>query len=127
MKTIQGLMLAYAAALAFSPVYAQNSSVSAGATAPAVLSTRPISKADGKKATRAENRRFSSIVQRAIYDTNSVGDADILVFGNAATGSVVLVGYVFDPKQVQVAIEAARRVIGVTDVTSRLMIQDHDD
>ncbi len=126
MTRTRKFLFAGLAALISSPVYAQTSVSLPGIAASAVVYNSPTDDAGSKKATRAENRRFSSVVQHAIYGDRTVGDAEVLVFGNAANGRVVLVGYVYDPIQERAAVSAARRVEGVTDVTSRLMVQEHN-
>lgn len=115
------------AVLIAATVHAQDSTNSTASVATATLTAPAANNTTSRKTTRAENHRFSSAVQHAIYASRDVGDADILAFGNAATGTVVLVGYVFDPKQEQAALDAARQVAGVTDVTSQLMMQEHGE
>jgi hyperosmotically inducible protein len=124
--TTRNFLFACLAALLSSPAYAQTSVNSPGIAASAVIYNSSTDDAGSKKARRAENRRFSRAVQHAIYGDRTVGDAEVLVFGNAATGKVVLVGYVYDPIQGRAAVSAARQVEGVTDVTSELMVQEHN-
>lgn len=128
MRVILKFVPVSVAALIAATVHAQDSTNSTASVTTATL-TAPASNNNttSRKTTRAENHRFSSAVQHAIYASRDVGDADILAFGNAATGTVVLVGYVFDPKQEQAALDAARQVAGVTDVTSQLMMQEHGE
>ncbi|RFU49675.1 BON domain-containing protein [Paraburkholderia sp. DHOC27] len=129
MTKIQTLLLAGLTVVAVltSTTLSAQVPASSNVAANAAMNNPAMMNAGGKRATRAENHRFSKTVLRAIYDNRTVGDADISVFGNAATGTVVLVGYVFDEKQEQAAVDAARQVAGVTDVTSRLMMQLHGD
>jgi osmotically-inducible protein OsmY len=111
-------------ALLFSSmVFAQNtvdSSGMVGAEANGIAAQQGPS----KSATRAANRKFALNVQRAIYRDHDVGESDIIVFANAGTGRVMLVGLISDPAQEQTAIAAARQVAGVTAVTSKLTLRE---
>lgn len=124
MTTIRFLLVG-GAVLISSTVYAQTSASSAGAGASSTVSSFSADAKGRKKSTHAQNSRFSSAVLRAIYRNRTVGAVEIFVSGNAATGKVLLTGYINDPVQEQAAISAARQVAGVTQVTSRLSLQEH--
>jgi hyperosmotically inducible periplasmic protein len=121
--TIQKLLFGCVAVLCSSMVYAQstvNSTDAVGQTAAVNVSQQ----SGDRKAVRAANRQFSRTIQREIYKDQDVDDIDIVVFGNVATGKVILAGFISDPSQEQAAINAARRVPGVTAVASRLTLRE---
>jgi hyperosmotically inducible periplasmic protein len=127
MALMRNFMVVGVTVLTTSMAYAQTSVQATGTATSEAVSASASGSASDKKATRAQNHLFSRAVQHAIDASRDIGDADILVFGNAADGKVVLVGYVFDQKQEQAAVDAAHQVAGVTEVTSRLMMQLHDE
>jgi osmotically-inducible protein OsmY len=63
-------------------------------------------------------------VQQAIYKSKSLGEAEISALATASTGKVILTGMIMDPKQEQVATNAAQGVQGVTSVTSKLTLYE---
>jgi hyperosmotically inducible periplasmic protein len=120
MMTIQKLLFGCVALLCSSMIFAQNSQSSSGTAGVTTVSQQ----GGDKRAVRAANRHFSSIVQHAIYKDQNVEDIDIVVFGNASTGKVILSGFISDPSQEQTAINAARKVPGVTSVSSLLTLRE---
>ena len=77
-----------------------------------------------KKAVRAANRTFSRTVEKALYRTKGLEGMPIAVFGNAATGRVTLSGQITSEDQDRLAVDAARKVRGVTSVNSRLTLRE---
>lgn len=124
MTVIEKLFLGGIALLMSSVIYAQNPANSTGDAAPSAAVNPVAQGGAGKKGVRIENRHFSSAIQRAIYKDHAVNDADIVVFGNAATGKVVLAGFISEQDQEQAALNAARRVPGVKEVTSNLTLRE---
>jgi len=123
MTTIQKLLFGCIALLCSSMIFAQNSVSSSGAVGQAGAAN--VSQQGGdKKAVRAANRQFSKTIQHAIYKDQDVEDVDIVVFGNASTGKVILSGFISDLGQEQAAVNAARQVPGVTAVSSRLTLRE---
>lgn len=96
----------------------------ADVTATATTST-PATKSTGttKKAVRAANRTFSRSVQKALSHTKGLEGNPITVFGNASTGRVTLAGQVEREDQDHLAVEAAKKVRGVTSVNSRISLR----
>jgi len=122
---IQNAFLICLAVLISSTAYAQTPVNSGGMAASAVVSNSSMDNAARRKAIRAENSRFSHEVLHAIYGDHDVEDPEMIsVFGNAATGQVVIAGYITNLGQEQAAIKAARQVPGVTDVTSKLTLEE---
>lgn len=76
-----------------------------------------------KKAERAADRAFAKKVRQAIVRAPGVGHAQVTVFANAKTGDVTLAGQITDESQDRAAVDAARRVPGVTSVKSRLQLR----
>ncbi|KER67616.1 transporter [Burkholderia cepacia] len=76
-----------------------------------------------KKAVRAANRTFSRSVQKVLSRTKGLEGKPITVFGNASTGRVTLAGQVESEDQDRLAVEAARKVRGVTSVNSRISLR----
>ncbi|MFM0478778.1 MULTISPECIES: BON domain-containing protein [Paraburkholderia] len=76
-----------------------------------------------KKSVRAANRAFSKTVQKALFKTPGLERATISVFGNANTGRVTLAGQIDSQDQDALAVAAAKKVQGVTSVTSRLSLR----
>ncbi|WP_321803771.1 BON domain-containing protein [Burkholderia sp. BCC1993] len=87
----------------------------------AVASTPP--SGTSKKSVRAANRTFSRSVQKALSHTKGLEGKPITVFGNASTGRVTLAGQVESEDQDHLAVEAARKVRGVTSVNSRITLR----
>jgi hyperosmotically inducible periplasmic protein len=120
MMNIRKVMTGSLALLFSSMVFAQASVDSSGMVGADAMGTSAVS----KSSVRTANRHFALKVQRAIYHDHSLGEADIIVFGNAQTGKVVLVGLITDPTQEQTAVDAAKKVAGVTGVTSKLSVHE---
>ncbi|MDR0246304.1 MAG: BON domain-containing protein [Burkholderia sp.] len=76
-----------------------------------------------KKAVRTANRTFSRSVQKALSRTKGLEGKTITAFGNASTGRVTLAGQVESEDQDRLAVEAAKKVRGVTSVTSRITLR----
>ncbi|AOK06250.1 BON domain-containing protein [Burkholderia sp. AU19243] len=76
-----------------------------------------------KKAVRAANRTFSRSVQKALSRTKGLEGTPIVVFGNASTGRVTLTGQVDSEDQDHLAVDAARKVRGVTSVNSKITLR----
>jgi osmotically-inducible protein OsmY len=76
-----------------------------------------------KKATRAANRAFSKKVQKQLAQTKGLDQASIAAFGNAKTGQVTLAGQVASDDQTAIAVDAAKKVQGVTSVSSKLTLR----
>ncbi|KVL05140.1 transporter [Burkholderia territorii] len=93
------------------------------AGADAALTSTPAA-GTSKKAVRAANRTFSRSVQKALSRTKGLEGKPIAVFGNASTGHVTLSGQVESEDQDHLAVEAARKVRGVTSVNSRLTLRE---
>ena len=121
MLKIRKVMTGSVALLFSSMVFAQATVDSSGMVGADAMGTSAVS----KSSARAANRQFALKVQRAIYHNHALGEADIVVFANAGTGKVVLVGLINEPTQEQTAIDAAKQVAGVTGVTSKLSL--HED
>ena len=120
---IQNVMTGCLALLFSSLVFAQNAVESSGMVG-AEANGNAVQKASSKSSAREANRQFARTVQRAIYKDRALGETDIIVFANAGTGKVVLVGLINDPTQERTAIDAARQVAGVTGVTSKLSLHE---
>lgn len=123
MMTIQKLLFGCLTLLCSTMIFAQSAASSSGAVGQAGTTSVSQSGAD-KKAARTANRRFSTAIEHAIYKDQNVDGVEIVAFGNAATGKVVLSGLISDPSQEQAAINAARRVPGVTSVKSVLTLRE---
>ncbi|AXF25754.1 transporter [Burkholderia pyrrocinia] len=76
-----------------------------------------------KKAVRTANRTFSRSVQKALSRTKGLEGKAITAFGNASTGRVTLAGQVESEDQDRLAVEAAKKVRGVTSVNSRITLR----
>ncbi|MBY4755300.1 BON domain-containing protein [Burkholderia dolosa] len=74
-------------------------------------------------AAPAANRTFSRSVQKVLSRTKGLEGKPITVFGNASTGRVTLAGQVETEDQDHLAVDAARKVRGVTSVTSRITLR----
>ncbi|KVD99514.1 BON domain-containing protein [Burkholderia anthina] len=97
---------------------------SATAAAPAEQAApAPASPRAAKKAERAADRAFAKKVRQAIVRAPGVDHAQVTVFANAKTGDVTLAGQITDESQDRAAVDAARRVPGVTSVKSRLQLR----
>jgi osmotically-inducible protein OsmY len=95
----------------------------AGTDASAVPTAAAPAAGKSKKAVRAANRTFSRSVQKALSRTKGLEGKPITVFGNASTGRVTLAGQVETEDQDHLAVDAARKVRGVTSVTSRITLR----
>ncbi|MBR7952693.1 BON domain-containing protein [Burkholderia cenocepacia] len=76
-----------------------------------------------KKAERAADRAFAKKVRQAIARAPGVGNAQVTVFAKAKTGDVTLAGQIADESQDRAAVDAARQVLGVTSVKSKLQLR----
>ncbi|MEB2486261.1 BON domain-containing protein [Burkholderia multivorans] len=114
------LMIVVAGIVALTSVtcYAQSATPDTQTVKPTVTSSR-----SAKKAERSENRAFAKKVHQAIVKAPGIGNAQVTVFAKAKTGEVTLAGMITDESQDKVAVEAARRVPGVTSVTSKLELR----
>jgi len=125
MIKVNNVLFVCFAMLISSTPYAQTSVNPGGAAASATVSNSPMDAAARKKAIRAANSRFSHEVLHAIYGDHDVEDPEMIsVFGNAATGQVVLAGYITNRGQEDAAVKAARQGAGVTEVTSKLTLEE---
>ncbi|MGF6773793.1 hyperosmotically inducible protein [Paraburkholderia sp. GAS199] len=106
-------------ALAYTPAFAADAAAAASDTTAATTQQA----APTKKTVRASNRAFSKTVQRAIFKTKGLEETSIAVFGNAKTGHVTLAGQIESQDQEGVAIGAAKKVQGVTSVSSKLTLR----
>ncbi|MFM0501437.1 BON domain-containing protein [Paraburkholderia caffeinilytica] len=105
--------------------FACTAAFAADATVATSDSTVATSKqAPTKKAVRIANRAFSKTVQKAIFKTSGLQQTSIAVFGNAKTGHVTLAGQIESQDQDGLAIEAAKKVQGVTSVSSNLTLHE---
>ena len=120
MMKIRKVMTGSLALLFSSMVFAQTTVDPSGMVGADAMGSSAVS----KSSVRAANRQFARKVQRAIYHDHALGESDIIVFANAGTGKVVLVGLITDPTQEQTAIDAAKKVAGVTGVTSKLSLHE---
>lgn len=77
-----------------------------------------------KKSIRAANRAFSRTVQKSILKTKGLENTSIAVFGDAKTGHVTLSGEILSEDQDSIAVDAAKKVQGVTSVTSKLSLHE---
>lgn len=76
--------------------------------------------ASADKARRAEDRRLTRRVSAALARTRGLNATRIVV--RARSGIVTLRGGVSDGQQAAMAVEAARQVDGVTQVTNQLRL-----
>jgi hyperosmotically inducible periplasmic protein len=105
-------------------VFAQTPAPDANAQgAEATPMTKAQMRAD-RKAHRVANHALAKKVQQAIYKSKGLEDAEIAVFATASTGAVILTGMIMDPKQEEVATNAAQQVEGVSSVTSKLTLYE---
>jgi len=118
-----GLALA-AAAFAYTPAFAADAVAAASGSSVSASSVSPSNPAPSKKSVRAANRTFSKTVQKALFRTKGLEDATIAVFGNAKTGHVTLAGQIESDDQEGLAVDAAKKVQGVTSVSSKLTLRE---
>lgn len=76
------------------------------------------------KAERAANRAFAHRIYTQLARTNGLQSTDIVVFAMADTGEVILSGMISDASQDQLASDVARKVQGVTSVSSKMTIRE---
>lgn len=76
-----------------------------------------------KKAVRAANRAFSKTVQKALDKNRDLSNSTIAAFGNAQTGRVTLAGQIASQDQDGLAVATAKKVAGVTSVSSNLTLR----
>jgi osmotically-inducible protein OsmY len=113
-----GLAIA-AAAFAYTPAFAADAV--AATSGSSVSASNP---APSKKSVRVANRAFSKTVQKALFRTKGLEDTTIAVFGNAKTGHVTLAGQIESDDQEGLAVDAAKKVQGVTSVSSKLTLRE---
>lgn len=77
-----------------------------------------------RKAARAANHELARRIHKQLVLTKGLQNSDITVFAMADTGEVILSGVISDASQDQLASDAARRVQGVTSVSSKLTIRE---
>ncbi|RQZ19762.1 BON domain-containing protein [Burkholderia sp. Bp9031] len=118
MKSRFMIVVAGIVALTSVTCYAQSSAPDAQTAKSATTSPR-----SAKKAERVENRAFAKKVRQAIVKAPGIGNAQVTVFAKAKTGEVTLAGMITDEAQDKAAVEAARKVPGVTSVTSKLELR----
>jgi hyperosmotically inducible periplasmic protein len=109
-KTIKQTVLLAAIALGsvtFPCAYAQDS-------------TTPASTAPGKRAMRAADRNLARAVRKAIEHTRGLDATRIAIV--ARNGNVTLTGSVPQAQQVDMAVQSAQAVPGVSAVVNRLEV-----
>jgi osmotically-inducible protein OsmY len=120
---LQQLVVSSGLAIALA-VFATTPAFAADAVAAASDSTVATSKpAPTKKSVRVANRAFSKTVQKAIFKTKGLEATSISVFGNAKTGHVTLAGQIDSEDQDGLAVDAAKKVQGVSSVSSNLTLR----
>jgi osmotically-inducible protein OsmY len=119
---IIGSGLAAAVAFSCAPAFAADQAASATDAAAATTQAAPQA-APSKKSIRAANRAFSKTVQKAIQKTRGLEDTSISVFGVAKTGQVTLAGQIESEDQDRLAVDTAKKVHGVTSVSSKLTLR----
>lgn len=112
-----GLAIALAV-FAYTPAFAADAA--AAASDSTVATSKP---APTKKSVRVANRAFSKTVQKAIFKTKGLEATSISVFGNAKTGHVTLAGQIDSEDQDGLAVDAAKKVQGVSSVSSNLTLR----
>jgi osmotically-inducible protein OsmY len=110
-----GLALSLIAS-AYTPAFAADAAASDSAASTAQATPT-------KKSVRAANRAFSKTVQKALFKTPGLEGTSISVFGNAKTGRVTLAGQIDSQDQDALAVAAAKKVQGVTSVSSKLTLR----
>lgn len=113
-----GLAIAVAA-VGYTPAFAANSAAAASDTTVATSK----SETPTKKSIRAANRAFSKTVQKSLSRTKGLEETTIAAFGNAKTGHVTLAGQIASQDQDGLAVDAAKKVQGVTSVSSKLTLR----
>ncbi|KDB10486.1 transport-associated protein [Burkholderia sp. lig30] len=116
MKSFKMLLIGAVVAAATASAHAQTTVDAASGTAASAPT------AATKKVIRRENRQLSNAVHRALTSTKGLTHTHIVAFAKAQSGDVVLAGFIDDPKQEQIAIDAARKVPGVASVESKLTL-----
>jgi hyperosmotically inducible periplasmic protein len=114
-----GLAIAVAA-FAYTPAFAADAAAAASDTTVAAGTQATPT----RKSVRAANRAFSKTVEKAIFKTAGLQDTTIAVFGNAKTGHVTLAGQISSEDQDALAVDAARKVQGVSSVSSKLTLRE---
>jgi hyperosmotically inducible periplasmic protein len=117
---VSSSLAALLAAFSAVPAFAADTSDAAPDASTATSQSGPAT----KKSVRAANRAFSKTVQRALQKTKGLEQAPIAVFGNAKTGHVTLSGQILSQDQEAIAINAAKQVHGVTQVSSKLTLHE---
>jgi osmotically-inducible protein OsmY len=106
------------AMLAVSGSYANGQS--AALTAPPSSATGTADAASDPKTARAANRRLAHRVENALARTRGLISARIIV--TARDGRITLSGAVNYNEQIALALDAARKVDGVTEVENRIRV-----
>jgi osmotically-inducible protein OsmY len=104
--------------------YAQAFAAESANAAPAATAATSPQAGTTKKSIRAANRAFSRKVQKVLVKTKGLDDTSIAVFGTAATGHVTLAGQIASQDQDGLAVDAAKKVEGVTSVSSKLTVRE---
>ena len=76
-----------------------------------------------RKSVRIANRAFSKTVQKVLLKTRGLEQTSIAVFGDAKTGHVTLAGQIASEDQDGLAVDTAKKVQGVTSVSSKLTLR----
>jgi hyperosmotically inducible protein len=77
-----------------------------------------------KKSVRMANRAFYRTVHKTLFKTKGLEQSWITVFGNAKTGHVTLAGQIATEDQDGLDVDAAKKVQGVTSVSSTLSLRE---
>ena len=77
-----------------------------------------------RKAARAANHALARRIYKQLVSTKGLQNSDIAVFAMADTGEVILSGVISDASQDQLASDTAKKVQGVTSVSSKLTIRE---
>jgi hyperosmotically inducible periplasmic protein len=116
------LLTAVVTAAAIIPsAYAQNDASSGAAPASSMsMSSSASTPATSRKAMKAADRKLAKAVRKAIEHVKGLDATHIAIV--AKDGSVTLTGSVPAAPQIDLAVQQAKTVSGVTNVTSRLEV-----
>jgi osmotically-inducible protein OsmY len=89
-----------------------------------MLNTMTGQASSAKKAERAANRALARRIRQQLSQTQGLQNSNIVVFAMAQTGQVILAGIIQDESQDQIAADAAKKVQGVSSVSSKLTIRE---
>lgn len=95
--------------------YAQNDASNVTAASSSTLASAPTT---SRKAMKAADRKLARAVRKAIEHVKGLDATRIAIVAN--NGSITLAGSVPEDAQVDMAVQHAKAVPGVTNVTSRL-------